>query len=175
MRIALAETPLQLHATRAANGLVAEIAARERRALRPDDAGSMVSRHRRRDKWGAAIAHAVTFLAITVQVFLPYFVAIGIAQLRNPAVASTVFICAGTHGETTPRSNRDGSNTHHGLIGGCTLCAALATGQGLAPAAAIAPPLPYSAANTVLETVAESAPCSPIASSYQSRAPPSLG
>lgn len=134
----------------------------------------MIGGLHRRETWGASIAHALTFLAVTVQVFLPFFVAIGIAQLHNPAVASTVFICAGRHGETTPPSSRDESNTHHGLVGGCTLCGALATGQAFTPATTIALPLPYRAVGVALETVAVAAPFSPIATPYQSRAPPSL-
>jgi Protein of unknown function (DUF2946) len=142
---------------------------------RLEDGNRMIGGRHRRETWGASIAHALTFLAVTVQVFLPFFVAIGIAQLRNPVVASTVFICAGRHGETSPPSSRDDSNTHHGLVGGCTLCAALATGQAFTPAATIAPPLPYGAVGIALETFAVAAPSFSIATSYQSRAPPSLG
>ena len=135
----------------------------------------VVGRRSRWRSWGASVAHALTFLAVTVQVFLPFFVAIAIAQLSNPAVASTAFICAGHHGETAPPANRNPGNARHGLVDGGALCAALAAGHAVTPPAAIPLPLPRVVARAALDAPSAAAILAPPAAPYQSRAPPALG
>ena len=114
-------------------------------------------------------------LAATVQVLLPFFVAAAIAQLNNPVFASLTFICAAYRGETSPPANRDQSNTHHGLVGGCPLCTALAAGQACTTAASTPLPTPAAAVAIAIEAAVISVPIFLAAASYRSRAPPVIG
>ncbi len=114
----------------------------------------------------------MAFLAVAIQVLLPFLVAYEIALMASPAYAGTVtFICSasGTHSQVPDGSNQ----SHHGLSDGCPLCTAMAAGQAFTTPSPVALPLPR-----VVEGDIVTAPIAPriapiVAAPYQSRAPPS--
>ena len=113
------------------------------------------------------------FLALAVQVLLPFLVAYEIGILGNPAYAETTIICSasGSHAIPTPANGAD-QPTHSGP---CSLCIALAAAHAFTGATPVTLPLPRQhelvrlrATATVRATVVATA-------GYHSRAPPSIG
>ena len=110
----------------------------------------------------------LAFLALAMQVLVPFFMAVEIARAEVPGAAAV--ICAAL-GHETHQGNGDAD---HGLADHCSICTTLAAAQGFAPPSA--PPLPPPA--TVDRTILAGADIPQAALlvtlSYQSRGPPSV-
>jgi hypothetical protein len=113
----------------------------------------------------------LAFMAVAVQLLLPFVIAIQIARLGDPAFADTV-ICSSL-GAT---AHHDGgtSNDHHGPGEACPLCGALALGQAFTAAEAPAMPMPLRSSRIILATVDAPSLALVGTSSYQSRGPPTI-
>ena len=111
---------------------------------------------------------ALAFLALFLQVLLPFFVVLEIATLSDPAAAETAAICShsGTHHEGGV------DQTNHGA---CPLCIALSTAQHFTDATHVAVPVPQEVATIELHAVAARLVATIAAAPYQSRAPPFIG
>jgi hypothetical protein len=119
-------------------------------------------RHRalRKTPRGAALA----FLALAMQVLLPFFVAAEIAHANAPGEAAIICSALGPGAHEANGTTGD----RHGIAASCPICTALAAGQ--------APPLPLPTAlgHSVIAVADTSARAALIPSAYRSRAPPSI-
>src|SRR5690348_10411472 len=132
----------------------------------------VAARHRRRPRTARSGA-ALAFLALAVQVLLPFLVAFDIALASRPAeAASASVICSVgfTETHTAPSSNRDTS--HHGLSDNCPICTALAAGHAFTAASPVLLPLPRDAFVFAPDQVALQGTPAATAAAYDSRAPP---
>ena len=134
----------------------------------------MVAARQRRRPRTARSGAALAFLALAVQVLLPFLVAFDIALASRPAEAGPAgIICsaglADTH--TSPSSNR--TPHHHGLSDNCPICTALAAGQAFTAVSPVLLPLPRDAFVFAAEPVAVQNTPAVAAAGYDSRAPPS--
>jgi hypothetical protein len=113
----------------------------------------------------------LAFLALAIQVLLPFFLAVEIARANEPG--STVVICSALGAGAHHESNPSGSD-RHGSIGSCPICTALAAGHGFTAPPAPPQPLPVVGASVDLAAT-DAALVAPVAISfYQSRGPPSV-
>jgi hypothetical protein len=122
---------------------------------------------RKRSLPGAWLA----FLAAGVQVLLPFLVAYEIALASDPAYADNfTAICSssGIHSQL-PGDTRQ---PHHGMSDGCPICTAMAAGQAFTTPGPVALPLPRVVASDVAVAPVVAFTATPVASPYQSRAPP---
>lgn len=111
----------------------------------------------------------LAFLAVAMQVLVPFFMAIEIARAEVPGAAAV--ICSALGHDTHQGS---GNPADHGLADHCSICTTLAAAQGFAPPAAPPLPLPTSIGRSDL-SVSEVAPAALVVRSpYQSRGPPSI-
>lgn len=112
----------------------------------------------------------LAFLAVAVQMLLPFLVAYEIALAGSPAYADDFPIChAAESSNTAP-----GSAGNHANPDSCPICAALAVGQAFTTPPPIAAPLPQTLRHVEFDI---SVPVQRIAlacTPYQSRAPPAL-
>jgi hypothetical protein len=110
----------------------------------------------------------LAFLAVAMQVLVPFFLMVEIARAEGPNGAAA--ICSALGHET----HRSGNTSNHGLADHCSICTALAAAQAVAPPAAPPLPLPASVGRSDL-TVADVAQATLlVTASYQSRGPPSI-
>jgi len=112
----------------------------------------------------------LAFLAVAIQVLLPFLVAYEIALVGNPAYADDFPIChAAESFNTAP-----GGAGHHANPDSCPICAAMAVGQAFTAPPPIAAPLPqilrYVDFDVSVPVQRIALACTP----YQSRAPPAL-
>jgi Protein of unknown function (DUF2946) len=130
---------------------------------------AMALRQRRDQQPTAPRGFYLAFIALAVQVMLPFVVAIQIARLGDPAFADTV-ICSALG----PSAQHDGGNTsdHHGPGDACPLCGALALGQAFVAAATPSIPVPLRSSRITLAAIEIPSLALPSAAPYQSRAPP---
>jgi hypothetical protein len=110
----------------------------------------------------------LAFLAVAMQVLLPFFLAVEIARASEPG--SVAVICSALGHDT----QQNGDNTDHGLADHCSICTTLAAAQAFAPPAAPPPPLPVSIGQSVLTATDSAQATLLVTSSYQSRGPPSI-
>lgn len=93
----------------------------------------------------------LALFAATIQVLLPFLVALDLVLADNPAYAGrTLFVCDGAQATSSTGPHQEKHQTHHGLSAACPLCAALAAGQGFVAAEAPSVPLPQSAARPLM-------------------------
>lgn len=112
----------------------------------------------------------LAFLALAVQVLLPFLVAYEIALASSPAYAeSDTFICSASGTHSVPNEH-----TRHGLSQHCSICMALAASQGFTAAMPVALPLPRGAGRVELYVVSTPRASALAAASYNSRAPPTV-
>jgi hypothetical protein len=112
----------------------------------------------------------LAFLAIAVQILLPFLVAYEIALVSSPAYAdrdAAICSASGTHSAPT-------SHTKPGLCDQCPLCGAMAATQGFTTAIPVAVPLPRTTGSIVFDVATASHATHFAAASYNSRAPPTV-
>jgi hypothetical protein len=124
-----------------------------------------MSLRRHRSPRGAWLA----FLALAMQVLVPFFMAVEIARAEVPGGAAV--ICSALGHETHQGS---GNATDHGLADHCSICTTLAAAQAFAPLATPPLPLPPSIGRSILAEADIAAPMPLVRSPYQSRGPPSI-
>jgi hypothetical protein len=125
-------------------------------------------RHRalRKTPRGAVLA----FLALALQVLLPFFVAAEIAHANAHGDAAIICSALGPGAHEANGTTGD----RHGIAASCPICTALAAGQGFAPPPAPPLPLPTALGHSVVAVADTSARAALIPSAYRSRAPPSI-
>lgn len=123
--------------------------------------------HRNRPQGENPRGTLLGFIAATLQAMLPFFVAVQIAVMTNPAYAGAPICSAGSARHDT------GTSGDHGANGGsCPICASVAASQAFTAPPLILVPLPVARGRIVL-TITDTPSLSLDASSpYQSRAPP---
>lgn len=112
----------------------------------------------------------LAFLAVAVQVLLPFIVAYEIALAGSPAYADDFPICHAAG----PANTAPGSLGNHVNPNSCPICAAMAVGHAFTAPPPIAAPLPqilrYVDFDVSVPVQRIALACAP----YQSRAPPAL-
>ena len=111
----------------------------------------------------------LAFLALAMQVLVPFFMAVEIARAEVPGGAAV--ICSAL-GHETHQGNGDAAD--HGLADHCSICATLAAAQGFAPPGAPPLPLPATVDRTILVAADIPQAALLVTLSYQSRGPPSV-
>jgi hypothetical protein len=114
----------------------------------------------------------LAFLALAIQSLLPFLVAYEIALASTPAHAQdTSVLCSASASPSSSNATID-HTTHHGLIGSCPICMALAASHAFTAAAPVALPLPQPA--QVIQRYMARVPhaFADAAASYNPRAPP---
>ncbi len=128
----------------------------------------MIARRRHRSQTRPPRGAWLAFLAVALQVLVPFFLMAQIARADEPGGAAV--ICSAL-GHTQQGSN---NAADHGLADHCSICTTLAAAQALAPPAAPPLPLPATIGRSILAIADVSAPALLIHSPYQSRGPPSI-
>ena len=128
-------------------------------------------RSRRHRSTGQAPRGAwLAFVAVAMQVLVPFFLMVEIARANEPGGAAV--ICSSL-GHDTHQDN--GTAPDHGLAAHCcSICTALAAAQGFAPAAAPPLPLPVSVGRSDLTPADVAQVARLVTSSYRSRGPPAI-
>lgn len=117
----------------------------------------------------------LALFAATIQVLLPFLVALDLVLADNPAYAGrTLFVCDGAQATSSTGQHQEKHQTHHGLSAACPLCAALAAGQGFVAAEAPSVPLPQSAARPLLNPLPRATLSTAAHAAYDSRGPPTI-
>lgn len=112
----------------------------------------------------------LAFLAVAVQVLLPFLVAYEIALVSSPAyAASSAIICSASDTHAAPASH-----TQHGLSDRCPLCVALAANQSFTAATPITAPLPRTISGIARYSAPSHGASAFGVASYNSRAPPTV-
>ena len=115
----------------------------------------------------------LALLAVAIQIFLPFLVAVEIKALSEPASAATTTICLST--DSIGASAHPGSQTtHHGLSDGCPICVALAVGQAFTSPSPVLAPIPQTAGASVVYEAPTASPPDYASAFYNPRAPPVL-
>ena len=110
----------------------------------------------------------LAFLAVAMQVFVPFFLMVEIARADGPD--GVAVICSALGHDT----HQNGNATDHGLADHCPICTTLAAAQAFAPPAAPPLPLPLSVGHSDLSDVDLAQAALLVTSPYQSRGPPSF-
>ena len=113
----------------------------------------------------------LAFLAVAIQILLPFLVAYEIALASTPARAeATTVICS-----SAPTSHQSDHATGHGAAGHpCPICVASAASQAFTAAPPVALPSPRGAAIVFRAAAPETRADRSFAAAYQSRAPPAI-
>jgi len=110
----------------------------------------------------------LAFLALVIQVLLPFFLAVEIARAANPADPGGIPICSSLgHHDAGSASDQPSS-------GSCPVCAAVAAGQSFTAAAPLAVPMPRFCGRADLSVARLRGATFLVSSPYQSRGPPSI-
>ena len=131
----------------------------------------VASRHRRERK--APQGLALAFLAVAVQLLLPFLVAVEIAAASSPAAAETTTLCLAA-GSTGAGATHDSQTGHHGLASGCPLCITLAASQAFTAPAPMAAPPPLARHAIAVAVSSQREPSATAPAFYRSRAPPTI-
>jgi len=110
----------------------------------------------------------LAFLALAMQVLVPFFMAVEIARAEVPGAAAV--ICSAL-GHETHEGNGDAD---HGLGDHCSICTTLAAAQGFAPPSAPPLPPPATVDRTILAAADIPQAALLVTLSYRSRGPPSV-
>lgn len=130
--------------------------------------------HYSRSKTARPAGAWLAFLALAIQILLPFLVAYEIGLASTPANAETITIChmPGATAALEPGADKD---THHArLCEGCPICTALAAGHAFTAAGPVALPLPQAAAIVLHLTMQMPRAFASAAASYNPRAPPAI-
>jgi hypothetical protein len=114
----------------------------------------------------------LAFLALAVQVLLPFLVAYEIGLASTPAYAAGTTVICSASSPTAPRAVHH--TAHHGLADGCPICIALAAAQAFTAAPPVALPLPQAQSVILHHAGVAPRPYASTATSYNPRAPPSI-
>jgi hypothetical protein len=142
---------------------------------RADKGRGMKRGHQRVKRTDVPQGTWLAFLALAVQVLLPFFVAYEIGLASTPAYAEgTTVICSASGSTTAPTPRSANHASHHTLSDGCPICIALAASHAFTTALPVALPLPQ--ASSVILRHAADAPrtFASTAAFYNPRAPPSI-
>jgi hypothetical protein len=110
----------------------------------------------------------LAFLAVAMQVLLPFFLMVEIAHADTPG--GVAVICSALGHNTQQNGNTSGQ----GLGDHCPICTTLAAAQAYAPPGASPLPLPRSVDHSDLAIADVTQAALLVASAYQSRGPPSI-
>jgi Protein of unknown function (DUF2946) len=127
----------------------------------------MIAR-RHRSQMRAPRGAWLAFLAMALQVLVPFFL---MAEIARAEPGGAAVICSAIGHQTPPGGNNAGD---HGLADHCSICTTLAAAQGFAPAGAPPLPLPATIGRSTVTVADLSAPALLVNSAYQSRGPPSI-
>lgn len=112
---------------------------------------------------GASLA----FLALFLQVLLPFFVAFEITALSAAADDAVICSASGSHGAAQHENGSD--QTDHGA---CSLCIALAAAHAFTGATPVALPLPQPRESVQFSVAVTQSATTVAVASYNPRAPP---
>ena len=117
----------------------------------------------------------LALFAATIQVLLPFLVALDLALVSDPAYAGrAVFVCSAERTASQTEPGGKGHQTHRGVSAACPLCAAFAAGQGFVAADTPNVPLPQSAALPPPRSLARTPLPTAAHAAYDSRGPPPI-
>lgn len=117
----------------------------------------------------------LALFAATIQVLLPFLVALDLVLVQDPAYAGrTVFVCDSAQTTSSNTPHQEKHQSHRGLSAACPLCAALAAGQGFVAVEAPSVPLPQSAALPRLNPLPRENLSTAAHAAYDSRGPPPI-
>jgi hypothetical protein len=122
------------------------------------------NRPQRKAPRGALLA----FLAVAMQVLVPFFLMVEIARADTPDGVAVICSALGHN------TQQNGSTSDHGLADHCSICTTLAAAQAYAPPAAPPLPMPASISHSDLSAADSAQAALLVTSSYQSRGPPSI-
>ena len=110
----------------------------------------------------------LAFLALAMQVLVPFFLMVEIARADTPDGVAVICSALGHN------TQQNGSTSDHGLVDHCSICTTLAAAQAYAPPAAPPLPMPASISRSDLSAADSAQAALLVTSSYQSRGPPSI-
>jgi hypothetical protein len=110
----------------------------------------------------------LAFLAVAMQVLVPFFLMVEIARADTPDGVAVICSALGHN------TQQNGSTSDHGLADHCSICTTLAAAQAYAPPAAPPLPMPASISRSDLSAADSAQAGLLVTSSYQSRGPPSI-
>jgi hypothetical protein len=122
------------------------------------------NRPQRKVPRGALLA----FLAVAMQVLVPFFLMVEIARADTPDGVAVICSALGHN------TQQNGNTSDHGLADHCSICTTLAAAQAYAPPAAPPLPMPASISHSDLSAADSAQAALLVTSSYQSRGPPSI-
>jgi hypothetical protein len=122
------------------------------------------NRPQRKAPRGALLA----FLAVAMQVLVPFFLMVEIAHADTPDGVAVICSALGHN------TQQNGNTSDHGLADHCSICTTLAAAQAYAPPAAPPLPMPASISHSDLSAADSAQAALLVTSSYQSRGPPSI-
>jgi hypothetical protein len=122
------------------------------------------NRPQRKAPRGALLA----FLAVAMQVLVPFFLMVEIARADTPDGVAVICSALGHN------TQQNGNTSDHGLADHCSICTTLAAAQAYAPPAAPPLPMPASISHSDLSAADSAQAALLVTSSYQSRGPPSI-
>jgi hypothetical protein len=111
----------------------------------------------------------LAFLAVAMQVLVPFFLAVEIARADTPGGAAVICSALGH------QADQNGNPSDRGLADHCSICcSALAAGHAFAPPVVPPLPLPASIGRSDLTATEFAQAALLVTASYQSRGPPSI-
>jgi hypothetical protein len=131
--------------------------------------------HRAREKATAPTGAWLAFLALAIQVLLPFFIANDVALASTQTDPDYTIVICSAFGAAKVPAQQEGSHHRHGLLSGCPICTALTAGQAYTPGAPLTLPLPQTEAVVFLRVAYAPRAPSIATASYNSRAPPFIG
>jgi hypothetical protein len=135
----------------------------------------MTRGHRRIKQRAVPQGTWLAFLALAVQVLLPFFLASEIALASAPAYAEgTTVICTASGSTTAPAPHSANHASHRALSDGCPICIALAAAHAFTAAPPVALPLPQASSVFLLHAADAPRAFASTAASYNPRGPPSI-
>jgi hypothetical protein len=127
-----------------------------------------VTGRRNRPQQKAPRGALLAFLAVAMQVLVPFFLMVEIARADTPDGVAVICSALGHN------TQQNGSTSDHGLADHCSICTTLAAAQAYAPPAAPPLPMPASISHSDLSAADSAQAALLVTSSYQSRGPPSI-
>lgn len=125
----------------------------------------------RRHRLGATRAPRgalLAFLAVAMQVLVPFFMAVEIARAEVPGAAAVICSALGHN------TQQNGNANDQGLADHCSICTTLAAAQAFVPPAAPPLPRPVPVGHRDLTATDAVQAALLVTASYQSRGPPSI-
>lgn len=127
-----------------------------------------MSARRHRAQTQAPRGALLAFLAMAMQVLVPFFLMVQIARADGPGGAAVICSALGHD------KDQSGNAGDHGLADHCSICTTLAAAHAFEPPAAPPLPLPVTVGRTVLTAADFAQAALLVPSAYQSRGPPPI-